>query len=366
MVLGTAVEFDWDILQLDVQTAFLNANVEEEVYVKMAPGYEKDEMTGVPLVMRLHKSLYGLRQSPMNWHSTIDTYVTKIGFKPLKSDPYVYVYYMDDDYINNSTANTSRKPEAILTLYVDDLMLTGGDKAVLKMLKETLMNRVATADMGDISLILGMKITRIRENGTLTISQAIYTRSVLEKYGTGECKPVNTPGAGKELSLDQPEGNLLNATEKPRYQATTCSLMYPAQVTRDDILFNVNQLARAISKPSNAHMGAAKHVLRYHAGTINVDITYKKGGFTLTAFSDANWGNNPDTGKSMSSYIMMMSNGPVSFKEGLQGITAQSTLEAELVAAALAMKEAVFCANMMQELGFGEKFKCVPLHIDNT
>ena len=113
-----------------------------------------------------------------------------------------------------------------------------------------------------------------------------------------------------------------------------------------------------MSKPSNAHMGAAKHVLRYLAGTINFDTTYKKGGFTLTAFSDANWGNNPDNGKSMSSYIMMMSNGPVSFKVGLQGITAQSTMEVKLVTAALAMKEAVYCANMM--------FKFVPIHIDNT
>ena len=93
-----------------------------------------------------------------------------------------------------------------------------------------------------------------------------------------------------------------------------------------------------MSKPSNAHMGAPKHVLRYLAGTINFAITYEKGGFTLTAFSDANWGKTPDNGKPMSSYIMMMSNGPVSLKVGLQGITAQSTMEAELGAVALAMK----------------------------
>ena len=74
----------------------------------------------------------------------------KIGFKPFKYDPCVYVYYTDDDSINNSTANTSRKPEAILTLYVDDLILAGGDKVVLKMLKENMMNRFATTDMGYI------------------------------------------------------------------------------------------------------------------------------------------------------------------------------------------------------------------------
>ena len=94
------------------------------------------------------------------------------------------------------------------------------------MLKEKLMSRFATTDMGDISFILGMQVIRNRENGTLTISQANYSRSVLEKYGMRECKPVNTPGAGKQLSLDQPEGNRLNDTEMQRYQAITGSLIY--------------------------------------------------------------------------------------------------------------------------------------------
>ena len=113
-------------------------------------------------------------------------------------------------------------------------------------------------------------------------------------------------------------------------------------------------------------MAGAKHLLRYLAGTTNFAITYKRGGFKLTAFSDANWGNNPDNGKSTSSYIAFLSNGPVSFKVGLQGLTAQSTMEAELVAAALTMKEAVFCSNMMKELGFGTRFDNVPVYIDNT
>ena len=68
----------------------------------------------------------------------------------------------------------------------------------------------------------------------------------------------------------------------------------------------------------------------------------------------------------MSSYIVCLSNAPVSFKVGLQGLTAQSNKEAELAAAALAMKEAVFCSNIMMELGFGTRFDSVPLYIDNT
>ena len=69
---------------------------------------------------------------------------------------------------------------------------------------------------------------------------------------------------------------------------------------------------------------------------------------------------------SMSSYIVFLANAPVSFKVGWQGLTAQSTMEEEFVAAALAMKEAVFCSNRMKELGFGTRFDSVPLYIDNT
>ena len=98
---------------LDVQTVFLNADVEEEVFVKMAPGYERSNESGVSLAMKLKKSLYGLRQSPKNWSSTMDHHLGKIGLCSLKLDPCVYVY--EDE--NGS---------AILTLYVDDVLLTTG------------------------------------------------------------------------------------------------------------------------------------------------------------------------------------------------------------------------------------------------
>ena len=86
----------------------------------------------------------------------------------------------------------------------------------------------------------------------------------------------------------------------------------------------------------------------------------------LDAFSDANWGNNPDNGKSTSCYIVLMCKAPISFRTGQQSRTAMSTMEAELEAGALAMKEVVFCSNMMKELGFGTQFEQVPVKIGNT
>ena len=101
-------------------------------------------------------------------------------------------------------------------------------------------------------------------------------------------------------------------------------------------------------------MGAAKQLLWYLAGTTNFGIVYKRGGFKLSAFSDANWGNNPDNGTSTSAYLVMLSKAPISFKSGIQSLITMSTMEAELVASALTMKEAVFCSNMKTELGFGQ------------
>ena len=353
IMLVIAVELNYEVHMLDVQTAFLNADVEADVLVKMVPGYETNNEAGVYLVMKLKKSLYGLRQSPKNWFSTMDVELAIIGFRPLKSDPCVYVYEDETGF-------------AVLTLYVNDILFLSASKPLLNKLKKKLMNRFEMSDMGGVSRILGTNVTRDREKGTITVNQKDYTEDVVQRYGMKGCNPVYTPGVGPELSLSQPEEKLLNEEEKRRYQAITGAVMYLAQLTRYDILYADTQLARAMSKPAKAHMGAVKHLLRYLAGSKDFSITYKQGGFRLVAFSDANWGNNPDNGRSTSLYIVMLANDPISFKVGLQGLTAQSTMEAELVAAALAMKEAMFCSNIMLELGFGKSFGSVPLYIDST
>ena len=113
-------------------------------------------------------------------------------------------------------------------------------------------------------------------------------------------------------------------------------------------------------------MGAAKHLLRHLAESANFSITYKRGGFKLTACSDANWGNNPDNCKSMFSYTVLLASGPISSKVGLQSLTVQPIMEAELVAAALTMKNAVFCSNMVVEVGFEKGSSSVSLCLDNA
>ena len=120
------------------------------------------------------------------------------------------------------------------------------------------MNCFEMTDFGDVSKVLGMNVTRDRENGTITIDQKNYTEDILERYGMTNCNVAFTPGDGPEISLDQPADRLLDEQGNQQYQSIAGALMYLAQVSRYDILYAVNHLARAMSKPPKVHMGGGQ------------------------------------------------------------------------------------------------------------
>ena len=214
--------------------------------MKTPPGYESlDATTRHSKVMKPKKSLYRLRQSLGNWFNTIDDSLRGMGFTSTASDPCVYIFYGTDDNI------------IILAMYVDDFLL-GGYTPLLKDLKSQLMGRFPMTDLGDVSLMLGMQLTRDREAETLNISHEHYARSVLARFGMAEYNPVHTTGAGAESFLKQSDTMLLDSTGIELYQAITGSLMFLSQCTRYDIIYTVNQLARAMSKSFKLHMTAAK------------------------------------------------------------------------------------------------------------
>ena len=117
--------------------------------------------------------------------------------------------------------------------------------------------------MGDVSRVLGMNVTRDRKRRTITIDHKDYTEDIIERFGMKGCNPAFIPGAGPELSLDQPGNNLLDEEGKRRYQSIVGAAMYLAQGSQYDILYAMNKLAWGMSKPSKAHIWADKHLLRY-------------------------------------------------------------------------------------------------------
>lgn len=94
--------------------------------------------------------------------------------------------------------------------------------------------------------------------------------------------------------------------------------------------------------------------------------TYQVGHFQLEGHCDPSLGNNPGTGKSTSGYVFKLPGGGLATKAVTQGLTAQSTMEAEPVSMAYARKEALYISNMLTDLRQGEIFKSELLYCDNT
>ena len=130
---------------MDVKTTFLQGDLEEEICMKQPEGFA---MKGKKeLLWRLKKSLYGLKQSPRMWYQKFDTYIWGLGFTRIKEDQCVYFKLIGDHVI-------------YLVLYVDDMLLIGNDKEIIKDLKTQLFSKFDMKDLGAENYILGMEIRR--------------------------------------------------------------------------------------------------------------------------------------------------------------------------------------------------------------
>ena len=179
--LSAAAKFDHELEQLDVPTAFLNADVEEDVYMEVPEGYRVGKEH---LVCKLRKALYGLKQAPRNWYLLISKFISDtLGFKACVSDPCLF----------HKRSRTGRL--MMLFLFVDDFQVSfhREDRAEWNELKAMLVSRFNTKDMGPSTWILGMRITRDRAARTITLDQELYVTKALEKYGLTQCKIASTP-----------------------------------------------------------------------------------------------------------------------------------------------------------------------------
>ena len=320
--------------------AFLQFLIDKDVFVEPAPGHDpRDSKTGEVMVYKLQSSLYGLAQSPVLWYDTIDGVLVVIGSRPTQSDPCVYTH-------------GSGVTLAILTLYADDILITGKDPTLVEQKKKGLKEIFEITDMGEVSRILGMEVTRDYDERTLAITQTTYVDNVLEQFGMQDANATHTPGYGPELSAEQPEDKQLGAEAMKLYPSITGSMLYLAQCTRYGLCYTVNRLTRACSKPAEIRMTAAKHALRYLRGTTVLPIVYKRGQFRMVSYTDAPFGANPDNRKSVTGYLFFLGGGLISFGSKTQSLTAPSTVESELQALSYGAREAVYLSKFLMGLGF--------------
>ena len=330
ILIAIAVHLNWPIHQLDFLTAFLNGILKEDVYMFQPPGFE---IPGAEhLVCKLHKALYGLKQSPRAWFARLHTALLAWGLIQSISDPNLYFAHVGTDTV-------------ALLVYVDDILLTGSDPKLINRLKTHLQCSFKTNDLGQVSRYLGVQFDR--SDTGLHMHQRDYALSILRLFNMEDCKPSQTPlPEGLILSKDSPTPPV----DATLYRTLVGKLLFLTK-TRPDITHAVSIVSRFMQQPKEAHLQAAKHILRYVRRYPDLGLFFKQGEENrLHGYTDADYGQDIDDRISVGAYIFFLGNSPISWNSKKQSSTSRSSCESEYRALAQCSCEAVWIRRLLEEL----------------
>jgi len=317
-ILATAAKYNMELVQFDVKTAFLNSPLEEDIYMQQPEGY-KD---GTSRVCHLKKGLYELKQAPRNWNNRFNDFVVSHGFKQSEADPCIFVKGAHtDDWM-------------ILSLYVDDGLIASNKKKTLYTFVSSLISKFEVT-CHEPTCYVGIEIAQNRKTRTLCINQQGYISRMLHRFGMEDCKPAKSP---MDSSIESTETK--DEEKRFPYREAIGCLNYIATVSRPDISYAMNKLARYSNDPQQLHWKAAKRVMKYLKGTIDISLYFhEESSDALIGYCDSDYAGELEERKSTSGYIFLIHGGPIAWSSNLQRITALSTSEAEYMSISKALKE---------------------------
>jgi hypothetical protein len=250
-VLSIAISSGWKLRQLDVNNAFLQGTLTENVYMHQPPGFiDKDFPSHV---CKLHNAIYGLKQAPRAWFHELKTFLLQSGFQNSHADTSLFVLHLGPHLV-------------YLLVYVDDLIITGDDVHLVNRFINLLAHRFSLKDLGHLSYFLGLEILPTKQGYLL--SQRRYLLDLLTRTQMTEAKSVVTPlPSGPPLSLHSGDP-LPDPTE---FHSVVGSLQY-LLLTRLDIAYAVNKLSQFMHQPTTDHWAQVKRLLRYLCGTLDLGL----------------------------------------------------------------------------------------------
>jgi hypothetical protein len=254
----------------------------------------------------------------------------------LRSDPCIYIYCIDDDFVT-------------ITMWVDDMLLFATTIELKKKAINDVQGEWEMSDLGMLTKIVGIELTITPDS--IFISSSSNINSILEKEQLSRCNAVSTlldPNVPLEAN---PKGNIGNWSNS--YARLLGELQYIANAMHPDIAYAVNRLAAYTANLSLQHSMALKRVLRYLSGTRTHGITYKVvgdktdlfSGYTDTAYANA------DEGRSTTGYVFMAGEGTISWNSKKQISNALSSTQVEYVVLSEAAREVCWLRNLYTELG---------------
>lgn len=338
LLLKVAASKQWFLTQLDISNAFLNGELEEEIYMKLPEGSEeyytarKGDSLPPKAVLRLRKSIYGLKQASRQWFKKLSQALTSMGFSRGHGDHTLFIKQLDTDFL-------------VVLVYVDDILIASTSSAAASDFTAQLKQCFKLRDLGSLKYFLGLEVARSTDG--ISICQRKYALDLLASTGMTGCKPSSVPMV-PNLKMSKTDGELLQ--DVGLYRRIVGRLMY-LTITRPDIAFAVNKLCQYSSAPRSSHLKAVYKVLQYIKGTVGQGLFYSAtSDLRLTGFADADWASCQDSRRSTTGFTMFLGSSLISWKSKKQPTVSRSSAEAEYRALALATCEMMWLVALLRDL----------------
>ncbi|KAG8480777.1 hypothetical protein CXB51_025440 [Gossypium anomalum] len=295
---------------VDVNNAFLNGDLVEDIYMKQPLGFEVVDEHGQSLACRLNKAIYGLKQAPRAWFEKLRNFlVHQLHFTPSRADASIFYKHTDARSV-------------YFLVYVDDIIVTGGDCDEIDAIISCLDRQFSLKDLGELSFFLGLEV--VRHQDRMHVSQKKYARELLERANMLNAKSVDTPMISSPTLTSLTGVPLSDGT---LYRQVVGNLQYLC-LTRLDLSFAVNK------------------------GTIDHGLLFQASGLSLTGFSDADWASSLEDRKSTFGFCIYLGDNLVGWMSKKQSVVSRSTTEAEYRSLDNATSEMVWFQSLLIEIGF--------------
>ena len=343
LVIAIAAARDYNLSSIDVRQAYLQAELKEDLYMRMPPGLPSRPGH----VCKLRRSLYGLRQAGREWAVLFSKFLTEWGMVRSTIDVCLYTY-------------VSQSSKAILwvLIYVDDALIADSDSTLRDKFVADLGSRFPVEDKGELSWILNIAVSRDRKARSITLSQELYINDLLTKcegfVGIETTRSFDSPlEEGADISpaqspaLDSDEYSTL-APQRTLFMTVVGGLLWLANMTRFDIAYAASSLARVLSNPGRAHLRAATRVLIYLRCTKSRALTFRPdSSLGLDVYVDSDWAS-----KFSCSGILCFFMGCVfHWFSKVQRSVSLSSAEAEFFGAMLCARDVAFLRDLLVDLG---------------
>jgi len=339
---------------LDVETAFLHGELEEEIYMKKPRGYEEVFGEKSDMCLRLNKSIYGLVQAARQWWKKFKSEMDEIGFVNSQVDPCLFLKVRDN-------------MKCVLTLYVDDSIIAG-DEELIEDTIESLKKVFNIKVQGDLEDYLGCEITR-NERG-FCISQRRIIEDLVERfkdYLSG--REFKTPSSSgyRVIRPDDDSEDCLKNEEQMLYRSAVGSLLYLVKHSRPDLSNSVREFSKVMDRAEQSHWRELLRMVKYVSLSRNKELCLYPDDvdtWILEVFSDSDYSGDKDTRRSVSGYVIYCNGLPIAWRsKGQKSVTLSST-EAEYVAISEAVRELRFVYQVMKSLKIEVKLP-IRLNVDN-